>query len=88
MYMYIVIYIYIYIQLYMYIYIYLYIDIYINVNYKCVCHKTKALTKLLKITNKLVSNMKKVDKTIHFGSAKELLEVIQPIVTCLQGKLG
>ena len=72
----------------MYIYIYLYIDIYINVNYKCVCHKTKALTKLLKITNKLVSNMKKVDKTIHFGSAKELLEVIQPIVTCLQGKVG
>ena len=48
----------------------------------------KALTKLLKITNKLVSNMKKVDKTIHFGSAKELIEVIQPIVTCLQGKLG
>ena len=86
MYMYIVIYIYIY--SYIYIYIYLYIDIYINVNYKCVCHKTKALTKLLKITNKLVSNMKKVDKTIHFGSAKELLEVIQPIVTCLQGKLG
>ena len=73
--------------MYIYIYIFIYRYIYINVNYKCVCHKMKALTKLLKITNKLVSNMKKVDKTIYFGSAKELLEVIQPIVTCLQGKL-